>query len=252
MDNFLVWIILGVIGIAIFAIIQIIDNSTKQSNLNTIFYGIEGFFVSRKIIGNDGNSGIAVDEQNNTVCLLTGEAPFVKNKVIQYKDILESEILEDGESLTKTSRGSQLGGVLLGGLVLGGVGAIIGGLSGKKTNIDTIKRIDLKIVINDINEPIFFLNLLNVSNVLSTDEGYKKSDNKYQIAIQEARKWNSIISILIKKADEEDKKKEETLNNVSNNSLSISDEIRKLKLLLDDGLLTNEEFEIQKSKLLNK
>lgn len=248
MDNFFVWIILGVIGIAIFAIIQIIDNSTKQSNLNTIFYGIEGFHVSKKIIGNDGNSGIAIDEQNNSVCLVTGQ----KNKIIQYKDILESEILKDGESLTKTSRSSQLGGMLLGGLVLGGVGAIIGGLSGKKTNINTIKRIDLKIIINDINEPIFFLNLLNVSNVLSDNEGYKKNDDKYLTAIQEARKWNGVISVLIKKADEEDKKKEQTLNNVTNNNLSIADEIRKLKLLLDDGLLTNEEFEIQKIKLLNK
>jgi len=50
------------------------------------------------------------------------------------------------------------------------------------------------------------------------------------------------------------KEKEEAKNKISDTSLNISiaDELQKLKALLDEELLTNEEFEVQKAKLLNK
>jgi hypothetical protein len=75
-------------------------------------------------------------------------------KIFSYRDILESEVLEDGHSVTKTSRSSQLAGTLVGGLLLGGVGAIIGGLSGKKTTHKKVTRIELKVVVNDTSHPI--------------------------------------------------------------------------------------------------
>ncbi len=56
---------------------------------------------------------------------------------------------------------------------------------------------------------------------------------------------------MINKADKE----EENVNMIEalpNINISISDEIRKLKLLQDDGLITNEEFTVQKEKLLTK
>ena len=36
-----------------------------------------------------------------------------------------------------------------------------------------------------------------------------------------------------------------------NNQISIAEELMKLKMLLDDGTLTQEEFDVQKKKLLN-
>ena len=39
--------------------------------------------------------------------------------------------------------------------------------------------------------------------------------------------------------------------NTSQNNLSVADELKKYKELLDLGILTQEEFEKQKSKLLN-
>ena len=38
----------------------------------------------------------------------------------------------------------------------------------------------------------------------------------------------------------------------SSNNFSVADEIRKLKQLLDEGIITQEEFDEQKRKLLNK
>ncbi|EPZ54444.1 hypothetical protein H477_3583 [[Clostridium] sordellii ATCC 9714] len=43
-----------------------------------------------------------------------------------YKDIIEFELLEDGESITKGG----LGRAVAGGVLLGGVGAIVGGVTG--------------------------------------------------------------------------------------------------------------------------
>jgi len=51
-------------------------------------------------------------------------------------------------------------------------------------------------------------------------------------------------------------KQQETLEKISKqsvmqNSFSVSDEIQKLKELQNQGILTEEEFEAQKKKLLN-
>jgi len=51
------------------------------------------------------------------------------------------------------------------------------------------------------------------------------------------------------RADEEDKKSEET--NLANHQISLADELKKLSDLRDSGVLTEEEFLIQKQKLIN-
>ncbi|MBX2907219.1 MAG: SHOCT domain-containing protein [Taibaiella sp.] len=40
--------------------------------------------------------------------------------------------------------------------------------------------------------------------------------------------------------------------NASNSAPSVADELRKLKQLLDDGIVTQDEFDTQKSRLLNR
>lgn len=42
------------------------------------------------------------------------------------------------------------------------------------------------------------------------------------------------------------------IKEISNDTFSIADELKKYKELLDMGVLTQEEFESQKNKLLNK
>ncbi|MCX6052837.1 MAG: SHOCT domain-containing protein [Campylobacterales bacterium] len=51
--------------------------------------------------------------------------------------------------------------------------------------------------------------------------------------------------------DEDFKTEQQNKPFEKNTNLSISDEIRKLKSLKDDGLITNDEFLSQKEKLLN-
>lgn len=66
--------------------------------------------------------------------------------------------------------------------------------------------------------------------------------------------------LVLTSKDKEDidnqKKQEEVLSKIENNTQkvgasNITDELKKLKELLDEGVLTTEEFEMQKKKLLS-
>jgi len=98
--------------------------------------------------------------------------------------------------VTKTVRSSQIGGALVGGIALGGVGLMIGGLSGKAESTEKVKRIDLRIIVNDTKNPLHDVNFLYIPT--NKESGY------YQMSLQKARQWHGIIEVLIRQADTED------------------------------------------------
>ena len=244
--GFFVWIILIVVGIFVFEIIKVAPTTNKMIKAKEKrLANLDGFDPSQKVMGNDGNSGIAINESEKKVCLITSSMLNVDLDILAYGDILSSEIFEDGVTITKTDRESQIRGALIGGLVLGGAGAIIGGLSGKTTSSNKVKRIDLRITVNRTNNPIHDINFMN--------EESKKNGSRYKKAMEHARYWHALLTVLIKRADSEDIAKERKLvkdkTDLSPNR-SITDEIAKLSELLKQGLLTDEEFKAQKAKLL--
>jgi hypothetical protein len=122
-----------------------------------------------------------------------------KVKEYSYSDILESRIVENKESITVTSRGSQIGGALLGGIIAGGVGAIIGGLSGSKRNISKVESLELYIIVNDTSQPIQKISFFDKNNITSPKiKEYEKVKHKIE-------HWHHLISVLIKRADDHDK-----------------------------------------------
>ena len=102
----------------------------------------EDFTVSQKFESDDLKSCIMLDEEHKKVCFIFTESN--STETYDYKDILESEIMEDGKTITNTSRSSQLGGAIIGGVLAGGTGAVIGGLSGKKSSEQEITGIRFK------------------------------------------------------------------------------------------------------------
>ena len=240
--DFLTWVIVVMVVMIIAAVFQSIGISNKQKSMETQLARIHNFRATQKVMGADGNTGLAIDEHRKSVCLINNRQKNVSLRFCSYKDLLSSEVFEDGITVTKTVRSSQVGGALLGGLVLGGVGAIIGGLSGKTQTSGKVKSIDLRLTINDTKGPLH-----NVNFLVSETE---KNNSIYQSAIQQARHWHGLIEILIKRADMEDKA------NITDNTLkpdtrSIADEIKKLAELRDTGILSFDEFEQQKIKLLD-
>lgn len=239
------FIIFIVIVAIVIAVAQTTYTSNKKKGMEEKLAELDDFIPTQKIMGNDGNSGIAVDEERKKICLIRQNLGSVDLDVLTYRDILSSEIFEDGITITKTSRGSQLGGALIGGLVLGGVGAIIGGLSSKKKSSDKVNRIDLQITVNRTSSPIHNINFMNVEA--------KKNGIIYYDAIKQARHWHGLLDVLIKRADSEDIAKEGELDKEESKLLqqrSVADELTKLAELQKQGLLSIEEFNLQKKKIL--
>lgn len=212
------------------------------------------FTRMRKLTSADKLMQLSLDTKREKICFLTydrvvvlGESsPSTKImpnlKIFNYADVLEVEIIEDGETITKTSSSSQIGRALIGGVMLGGAGAIIGGLSGTKKNIDKIKSLDLKLIINDTTSPVRTINIWKSKN------GESKESIAFKTAYANANEWFSLFKVIINQANDNtdiSEKKDDTLI-----KLSVADELKKLKSLVDDNILSNEEFEEQKKKLL--
>jgi hypothetical protein len=197
------------------------------------------FSASQKIMGCDGASGFAIDEGRKKIGLITNQLNVVSIRVVSYRDLISSEIFEDGSTITRTSRNSQLGGALIGGIALGGIGAIIGGLSGNTRTSGKIKRVDLRLIVNDTQKPVHDVTFQNL-------EG-NAGGLIHQAALNQARHWHSLCEVLIKRADIEDK---ELLAPQIDARLSVADELKKLADLLSSGVLSSEEFQKQKTVLL--
>ncbi|MCK0470898.1 SHOCT domain-containing protein [Halalkalibacter sp. APA_J-10(15)] len=225
------------------------DNKTNK--LKDLINKLENFKITNEIISYDLDTALLLDEKNNKIAIIRSEGEYVRS--YDYNELLESEIFEDGVTVSKTSRSSQMGGALLGGVLAGGVGAIIGGLSGSSTSSQEVNSIDMEIVVNDTKEPIFVINFAkaDVLDFNGKPIPMKKDDEKYKEGIRNANYWHSLISVLIKKADEIDKEKEKNEAITQQQKYSVADELKKLKDLYNEGILSADEFESQKKKILS-
>lgn len=196
-------------------------------------------------------NGIKVDALNKNIYLLKPSTNFIKilkqqheEIVLNYNQLLSSEIFQDGSSVIKTNRTSQIGGALLGNILIGPIGLLIGGLTGSKTQANKVHKIDLRIVVNDIKNPTHIINFLDSETNISSFT--------YKNAIEKARKWQDLLSVIIKTADEEDTK----LINPSNvnpiKNFSIPDELTKLAELKTKGFINEVEFENLKNQILKE
>ena len=187
---------------------------------------VESFNPTKKI----GNY-IEFDDNKKQWLIPDGFARTKVNpKVYNYKDIIEFELLEDGESITKGG----LGRAVAGGVLLGGVGAIVGGVTGNRKTNSIVNSLKIKITLNDINNPNVYISLIKIKTPTNSSI-YKKS---YKFA-------QDILSVLSIIVEDNDKPKNEVKNTSSD-----ADEILKFKNLLDDGIITQEEFEKKKKMIL--
>ena len=144
-------------------------------------------------------------------------------------NIISFELLENGNAVTKGG----LGSVVVGGALFGGVGAIVGSNIGKKKNVQEITEYRIKIVTRDPFYPEIYINFLATGKTKSNAIFFKS-------CAASAQKILSLLTIITSN----DTKKE-----ISSSS---ADEILKFKHLLDEGIITQEEFDSKKQQLLNQ
>lgn len=139
------------------------------------------------------DSVIALDEKNEKIAVSEKSGTYVYN----FRDIVESEIIQDEVSISKVSRAGQLGGALVGGALAGGVGAVIGGLSSAKTNETQVKNISLKLVVDSLQGPYQTVRFLNSQVPL------KPNNPEYTKAFDAATHWQSVLNVILKRNSKE-------------------------------------------------
>ncbi|MGG1555632.1 SHOCT domain-containing protein [Paenibacillus ferrarius] len=220
-----------------------LDNYLSKNN---------GFTCSHKLVVGSYDSVIAIDEINNNFYIFDDEI-----RLATFNDIVEVEVIEDEVQVTKTQRGGQVGGAIIGGVLAGGVGAVIGGLSSSKTTTSKVNKIFLKIIINDTKRPVLTVYFLNEKEALD------RSHKNVVKALELIDHWYSLFSILIKRSEElpkiesnvtqlseESTRRDSVVKQDSGEVISIADELIKLSELMIKGIITEEEFNVQKKKLL--
>lgn len=147
-----------------------------------------------------------------------------------FNELKKYEIVEDGRTVTEGG----LGRALVGGLLFGGVGAVVGGVTGKRQTSNEILKLSLNITFDNEWVPEVSLDFISHKTSVYSSE-YKEATKN----IQEAAKFLDRIC--------EQNSAEKSLTQTS----SAADEILKYKQLLDIGAITQEEFQAKKESLLN-
>lgn len=158
---------------------------------------------AKKFLSRDFSSGIVFDEDNNEVLLITKRSANEYNfKKYPLSSFLQTEILIDNNTKYKTVRSSQMLGVIVGGTVAGAVGMAIGGLSADKIKQETIKSIDLKLLVDDTSSPSYKINFLSDVDPITGNtikDGYFKYSSEVKSALMNAEKCYGLIEIAIRK-----------------------------------------------------
>ena len=183
------------------------------------------------------------------VLVIAGEN---SHEVFNYIDIIEVSYEENGNQLYTKSAGRTVGGAIVGGVLMGGAGAVVGGLSGANKQNKEVKSIDIKILLRSTSRSSCVLHFKDIDRVLKTKED---SDRKmYETYTKNANEAKDILSVIIDNAKQIQVSApvaQPLIQQVPSSSSSIADELAKLAKLKADGILTEEEFQAQKAKLLN-
>ncbi len=150
----------------------------------------------------------------------------------RFEDILSFELLEDGEQIIKGGVGSAVAG----GLAFGALGAVVGASTGKKKMKSTCSMMRIKITLNDIQYPVEYINILQMK--------VNKNSAAYKKATQQANEILSLLEVMIQQQKNVEKSSAVT------DGGSAADEILKYKNLMDQGIITEEEFSQKKKQVL--
>ncbi len=160
--------------------------------------------------------------------------------VLRYDEIADYELVENGETVSKGG----LGSAVAGGLLFGDVGAVVGGITGKKKGEQIITSMCIRASLSNkyVNTLTFY--------IMPAGTKAKTDSILYQSYKKEANDVISFFDSLVHQAQKD--MHQQLVNNAHTNAAqSVADEILKFKNLMDQGIITTEEFEAKKRQLLN-
>ncbi len=109
-----------------------------------------------------------------------------------YIDILNVELIIDDSVAYQSSLSSATGRAIVGGVLAGGVGAIIGGVTGKKNSRKVVHRIEMILSFNSSDYPYSRITLLD------SEQGEEISGYTYEKAYERGLHWSRLVSSLMR------------------------------------------------------
>lgn len=182
-------------------------------------------------------SSFIIDSSRMMFQLYTGK---YYSRIYTPDDLIDYEIRVDNEivvtSKTKTKKG--VGKAIAGGLLFGDAGAIAGAVAGNSKSSTTsvqkeIHHYSLALKVNDINKPSFITNI-----------------DSAELAEDVIATLDIISKHKIGEPAEMTDYRNPDISNKENGEIDKFTEIKKYKDLLDEGIITQEEFNDKKKEIL--
>jgi hypothetical protein len=206
---------------------------------------VSDFSPTKKVIGFNNLYTFAIDENKRKVAYFDEE----QETFISYEEIISVDLIENNTTVASKSTMRTIGGAVVGGALGGGAGAVVGGLSGNTNMKKKVSLIQVRLRIRDISMPTLLINCFDCKTMTNGED--IKTDGIsgliYNQCIQHANQIVDLVSVII---DDVDKKEKKSMSTSMGNS-SVAEELSKLADLKDKGILTEEEFSVQKAKLLS-
>lgn len=180
-------------------------------------------------------NGVLIIDSFNRV-IYKGLPLGLRSEEISIDSIVGYSYVEDDK---KYGVGHIVGSALVGGALFGGAGAIIGSVIGSNPG-RKINYIGVEITYERDNT----CELLHAD--IYKGKPIKASGFTYNGSLETAKLLMGQLDLLMKKPSATGEKQSETTAQMA----SSADEIRKYKELLDEGILTEEEFAAKKNQLL--
>lgn len=105
------------------------------------------------------------------------------NQTFSYSDLIDCELIEDGNSVIKTSA---LPKAIAGGILFGGIGAVVGGITGKQTEKKYCDKLSIKFTVKNCKHFSINLDLIKKKTKKDSRE-YTKAFNLAQEILSAAK-----------------------------------------------------------------
>ncbi|HIY78175.1 MAG TPA: SHOCT domain-containing protein [Candidatus Borkfalkia excrementavium] len=207
------------------------ENWTKATN---------GKFVVSKSFNIVTNGGILsklfIDNQHK-LFVYQKDINFIK--MYKFSDLINYEVYENGQSKVKGRAGS----ALIGGAFFGLTGLIVGSSMSRKVE-DKCNQLKLIIRLNDLNCPQIVITY--VDNV-----AWDKAGFTYRTMKENLQLVCSALEYIMNAKTLEQSAVEKTEPQTTKEEKPLKEQMLELKEMLDSGLITQEEYELKKKRLLN-
>ncbi|WP_052130031.1 hypothetical protein [Ureibacillus sinduriensis] len=192
------------IGLGAWWLYELNKDAKKRSEalLNETIQKVEQHPHTRYIISSDYLSALMLDENSNTLRILEREEideDFDK-KEYDFEELYETAIVEDGNNVALTSKGGVHGWSLIdGGAKVDVHVNEIEETQEQKEKAKEVKKLILKIVVDDLADPILEYVFLD------NEQEVPKELDEYKDIFKECTKWYQKISVIIKRHEHERK-----------------------------------------------